>query len=107
MKLVRWNILLILLLTTACSSEKFIEGTVVDFDTGEALVEARVTANQQGWDFSDLTYIVWDRTFPFKAITDDKGQFRIVYDVGSSAHIWAQMEDYTTFIHWFQENTTP
>ena len=90
---------------TACSGEKFIEGTVVDFDTGEPLIEAKVTANQQGWDFSDLSYIVWDRTFPFEAITDDKGRFNILYDVWDSANIWAQMEGYSTFIHWYAENS--
>jgi hypothetical protein len=105
MNRVRLSILLILLLSTACSSEKFIEGTVVDFDTGEPLIEARVTANQSGWDFSDLTYIVWDRTFPFKAITDEQGKFHILYDVGDSANIWAQKEGYSQFAHWFPENS--
>jgi len=105
MKLARLSIILILLLTTACSSEKFIEGTVVDFDTGEPLFETRVTANQQGWDLSDVTYFVWDKNYPFKAITDDKGQFRILYDVGTSANLWAQKEGYSQFANWYPENS--
>jgi hypothetical protein len=106
MKLARLHFLLILLLTIACSSEKFIEGRVVDFDTGQALVEVQVVANQQGWGLSDINNdVVWDKTFPFQAITDEKGNFHILYDVGDSAHIWTLKEGYSQFVHWYPENS--
>ena len=106
MKFARLSILIILLIVTACSSEKFIEGRVVDYDSGEALVEVQVIANQSGWGLSDINNdVVWDKTFPFEAITDDDGNFHILYDVGDSANIWVHKEGYSQLGHWYSKNS--
>ena len=106
MNVLRASTLLIIFFLSACSEQKFIEGSVVDYQTGASLEGVTVRARQTGWDFSRFPAVVWDRTYDFEELTDKNGKFHIVYDVGTSAHLWAEKEGYVRFIAWYPENTS-
>ncbi len=88
----------LLLGIAACSEEKFVEGRVVDYETGEAVAAVQVTAHQVGWD---LWNFQWDRTYLFQTQTDADGRFHLPYDVGTSAHLKTQKDGYVPRDAWF------
>jgi hypothetical protein len=102
----RLLVLSIALLISACSGEHFIEGTVVDYETGEPIEGATVSANQTGWDFSNLPSVVWDHTYVFDGLSNEQGKFHTIYNVGTSANMKAEKEGYVTYRHWYPQDSS-
>ena len=103
----RWWILAFAVMAlAACSGEHFVEGTVVDYDTGEPVSGVQVQARQTGWLISTKGF-QWDHTYTFEAVTDRNGRFHLDYDVGNSAKIQATHERYVTFVHWYEPDSSP
>ncbi len=101
------KILLLLWLGLAgfgCSGEQFIEGQVIDYETRQPVAGVRVILQQSGWKFTGG--VTWDHTYTFEAVSDSKGNFRVVYDVGTSAKLSSEKEDYVNFDGWFEPNST-
>ncbi|CAI2719386.1 carboxypeptidase-like regulatory domain-containing protein [Nitrospina watsonii] len=101
-----WMGVLLSFALTACSGEHVIEGTVVDYDTREPVAGVRVQAHQTGWKITRDS-VTWDHTYTFDTVTDQRGKFRLVYDVGNSAKIQVARKGYVPFTHWYEADSTP
>ncbi len=83
----------------------YIEGMVVDSSTGAPLPGVSVAVSNRGWGFIDGR-LVWDKDFVYETATDVAGRFRIVYQVGSSAHVLASKAGYEPYDDWHNSNST-
>src|SRR5512142_3475603 len=63
---------------------KTIRGRVTDFETHEPLAGVRVFAYQSGWGISGGG-VVWDKSYPYRAVSGPTGEFTLRYRMGSSA----------------------
>lgn len=89
---------------SGCSSERFIEGQVIDYETRQPVAGMRIILQQSGWNFSGS--ITWDHMYTFETVSDSQGNFRVVYNVGSSAKLRSEKEGYVNFDGWFEANST-
>jgi hypothetical protein len=89
---------------SGCSGEQFIEGQVIDYETRQPVAGVRVILQQTGWKFTGG--VTWDHTYTFESVSDSQGNFRVVYDVGTSAKLRSEKEDYVNFDGWFGPNCT-
>lgn len=94
-----------LLWLAACSGDHFVEGRVIDYDTGKPVPGVQVEARQTGWLISKEG-VHWDHTYTFDTVTDSNGKFRIDYNVGNSAKIQATHGQYVTFVQWYPPDST-
>ncbi len=83
----------------------YIEGRVIDSASGEPLAGVTVAVSNRGWGFHD-DELVWDKDHIYPTTSDSTGQFRIVYKVGSSAHVIATADGYDTYDGWHDSNTS-
>jgi len=83
-----------LVTATACGGT--IHGTVRDFETGEPIVGATVTAVQHGWGISN-GQLVWDKDRSDSTTTDLGGAFSIEFRSGSSVKLRARSGGYQRF----------
>jgi len=89
---------------SGCSGDRFIEGQVVDYETRQPVAGVRVILLQSGWKFSGG--VTWDHTFTFEAVSDSHGNFRVEYDVGTSAKLKTDREGYVKFEGWFEPDSS-
>jgi len=87
------------LLACGCQQEHRIAGRVSDFDTGQPLAGVELTARQSGWGLSDGS-LVWDKAFPYTAVTDAQGRFELRYRHGASAQLWLTAPAYQRLVFW-------
>jgi len=87
-----------------CSGERFIEGQVIDYETRQPVAGVRVILQQTGWKFTGG--VTWDHTYTFESVSDSQGNFRVVYDVGTSAKLKTEKEGYVRFRGWFESDST-
>lgn len=87
-----------------CSGEQFIEGQVIDYKTRQPVARVRIILQQSGWKFTGG--VTWDHTYYFESVSDSQGNFRVVYNVGTSAKLHSEKEDYVNFDGWFEPNST-
>lgn len=99
------KMLIAVLLCAACRTEKFIRGTIVDYDTGLPIAHARALVAQTGWGMSS-NGVVWDKSFPTEAFSDADGRFLVRYRVGSSASMRFDLDGYNTYRTWQEPNAT-
>lgn len=71
-------------------------GTVHDFESGEPIEGATVTAVQHGWGFSNGT-LVWDKDRSDSVTTDPRGAFTVDYRSGSGVKLRARAGGYQRF----------
>jgi hypothetical protein len=95
----------VLLVTQGFGGTSYIEGTVVDSSTGAPLQGAAVAVSNRGWGFIN-GQLVWDKDYVYPTVSDQNGRFRIVFDVGSSAHVKATKAGYLAQDNWYERNTT-
>ena len=89
---------------SGCSGEHYIDGQVIDYETRQPVSGARVILQQSGWKFTGG--VTWDHTYTFDSVSDSQGNFRVTYDVGSSAKLQVEKEGYVTFRGWFEPDST-
>jgi hypothetical protein len=89
---------------SGCSGERFVEGQVIDYETRQPVAGVRVILQQTGWKFTGG--VTWDHTYTFESVSDSQGNFRVVYDVGTSAKFHSEKEDYVNFDGWFDPDST-
>ena len=89
---------------SGCFGDRFIEGQVIDYETRQPVAGVRVILQQTGWNFSGS--ITWDHTYTFESVSDAQGNFRVVYDVGTSARVKTEKEGYVRFRGWFEPGST-
>ena len=89
---------------SGCSGEQFIEGQVIDYETRQPVAGVRVILQQTGWKFTGG--VIWDHTYTFESVSDSQRNFRVVYDVGTSAKLRSEKEGYVNFDGWFEPNST-
>ncbi len=89
---------------SGCSGEQFIEGQVIDYETRQPVAGVRVILQQSGWNFTGG--VTWDHMYTFESVSDSQGNFRVVYDVGTSAKLKTEREGYVRFRGWFEPDST-
>ena len=94
----RLVVLIGLLLITAfgfmfARRDKVVAGHVVDCQTNAPIAGADILVSQSGWGFSNGS-LVWDRTYVYRATSDETGSFELTYNVGSSANIGVHKDGY-------------
>lgn len=87
---------------TAMASH-YIEGTVVD-SSGAPLPGVTVAVKNRGWGLSN-GQLVWDKEYVYQTRSDSAGRFRIIYDVGGSAHLTATAQGYQPYDGWHDHNS--
>ena len=101
----RLAILSAIFFTGACR-QHFVEGQLVDYESGEPIPGATVSVVELGWDFAE---VVWDHAYVFHGMSDKDGKFRIdftspwpplIFDFSSSAHVMARHSDYVRIDVW-------
>jgi hypothetical protein len=92
-----------LLVAQGFTGTSYIEGVVVDSSTGAPLQGAAVVVSNRGWGFIN-GQLVWDKDYVYPTVSDQNGKFRIVFDVGSSAHIKAAKAGYLPQDNWYDRN---
>ena len=100
------KILLLLGLSLAgsgCFGERFIEGQVIDYETRQPVAGVRVILQQRGWKFTGG--VTWDHLYPFETVSDSQGNFRVAYNVGTSASLRSEKVGYVNFDGWFEPNS--
>lgn len=89
---------------SGCSGEQFIDGQVIDYETRQPVAGVRIILQQTGWKFTGG--VTWDHTYTFESVSDHQGNFRVVYDVGTSAKLKTEKEGYVIFRGWFEPDST-
>lgn len=89
---------------SGCFGERFIEGQVIDYETRQPVSGVRVILQQRGWKFTGG--VTWDHLYPFETVSDSQGNFRVAYNVGTSARLHSEKEGYVNFDGWFEPNST-
>lgn len=75
--------------------EKILSGRVLDCQTNQPVEGVEIVAAQTGWGWdSSVSYLVWDKSYATKTITDNNGNYILKYNVGSSAHIVTTKDGY-------------
>ena len=92
------------LVSSGCSGEHFVEGQVIDYETRQPIPGVRVVLQQSGWKFTGG--VTWDHLYIFESVSDSRGKFRVVYDVGTSAKLKTEKEGYIWFEGWFEPDST-
>lgn len=78
---------------------KTIRGRVTEFDTHGAMSGVSVFAYQSGWGISGGS-VVWDKSYPYRAVSGPTGEFTLRYRVGSSALLGVDVDGYNAFRAW-------
>jgi len=101
MKAVARGLVLLMLLValSACRREQALRGRVIDYDSGAPVSGATVSARQSGWGVSDGS-LVWDKSFDYRASSDNDGYFELRYAHGSAAHLWVEAQAYQRLVLW-------
>ncbi len=84
--------------------DKIAAGHVVDCQTNAPIAGADVSVIQIGWGFNNGS-LVWDRSYVYRATSDDTGRFGVTYNVGSSANIIVKKEGYIDAQQYEDENS--
>lgn len=81
---------------SACGFGGTVRGTVADFETGEPIPGAEVTAVEHGWGFQDGS-LVWDKDKSTTVTTDAEGSFTATFRYGASVRLRVEREGYQAF----------
>jgi hypothetical protein len=95
----------VLLVGQGFAGTSYIDGRVVDSRTGTPLQGAAVVVSNRGWGFLN-GQLVWDKDYVYPTVSDQNGQFHIVFDVGSSAHVKTAKAGYLPQDSWYERNST-
>jgi hypothetical protein len=72
--------------------EKAVSGQVVDCETNEKIMDAKVSLQQRGWGFDGG--LVWDKTYVSETLTNGVGEFEATFRVGNNANILVSKDGY-------------
>ena len=92
------------LFTAGACDEGRISGRITDYDSGRALAEARIVAQQSGWGFSNGS-LVWDKAYVSETLSDAEGRFRLTYSPGESANLLVQRDGYQDYRGWYEDGS--
>lgn len=79
--------------------EKYVQGTVIDFQTSVPVADVLIALHQTGSGFIDGG-LVWDKQYVYETTSDQNGRFKIAYKAGSSAHVIATKDGYIDYEEW-------
>lgn len=83
----------------------YIQGMLVDNNNGQPLQGVAVAVSNRGWGVVN-GQLVWDKDYVYQDITDGNGRFRVVFRVGSTAHVIVRQEGYQSYDAWHDRNST-
>ncbi len=73
-------------------SPKVVSGQVYDCNTKQPIANATVLAAQQGWGWNN--YLVWDKDYSTRTLTDTVGAFRLEFNHGNFANLIVTKDNY-------------